>query len=660
MFKRRYGDRPPLASRQMVPLTQHSQGPQSVTYEVLGLDQGTPRQLQEQTSSIARRPVAAMAQGGTREAEAGSAETFLGVQHRHDEGRDAPMVDTSQLSLGHAPPMIQGIQLVSPNELPDRFRHVFPYPLFNAVQSKCFDPIYNTDDNMVISAPTSSGKTAILELAICRLVVSHVYGQFKIVYQAPTKSLCSERVRDWSKKFSHLNLACAELTGDTGFNEMRNIGNASIIVTTPEKWDSVTRKWKDHIKLLQLVKLFLIDEVHTLKDDVRGATLEAVVSRMKSIGTNVRFVALSATVPNSEDVAQWLGKNHTSGHLPAHREKFGEEFRPVKLQKHVHGYESSSNGFAFDAMLDKKLTSLIEKYTHKKPIMIFCISRKGCETAAKILAEWWGKSYARDRAWSPPTKPVVVENRQLREIVGSAVAFHHGGLDAHDREAIEKGYLAGQINVICCTSTLAVGVNLPCHLVVVKNTVSYGGSNGLREYSDLEIMQMLGRAGRPQFDDTAVAIIMTRKEKVDYYNKMVSGQETLESTLHLNLIEHLASEIGLGTVRDIYSAKKWLCGTFLSVRMKQNPSYYKFDTIAPSRDVDETLEQVCERDIVLLQDARLVTNELRMECTVYGEAMCRYMVKFDTMKLLLKLPRASKLSQIVSTLHALLKPPLSY
>lgn len=79
--------------------------------------------------------------------------------------------------------------------------------------------------------------------------------------------------------------------------------------------------------------------------------------------------------------------------------------------------------------------------------------------------------------------------------MNSGVAFHHAGLDGSDRQAIEKGFLEGDINVICCTSTLAVGVNLPCHLVIIKNTVCYQES-GLKEYADLEMMQMLGRAGR--------------------------------------------------------------------------------------------------------------------------------------------------------------------
>jgi ATP-dependent DNA helicase HFM1/MER3 len=542
--------------------------------------------------------------------------------------------------------MAHGIQLVSPHELPDRIRQVFPFQLFNAVQSKCFTPIYKTNDNIVVSSPTGSGKTALLELAICRAVEGHGSGQFKIVYQAPTKSLCSERMRDWQKKFSHLNLPCAELTGDTSQKEMAKVRGASIIVTTPEKWDSITRKWTDHHKLVQMVKLFLIDEVHILKDP-RGATLEAVVSRMKSMGADVRFVALSATVPNSHDIAVWLGRDHTNHQLPAHRETFGEGFRPVKLQKHVYGFDGGFNDFAFEKVLDGKLTNLIKKHTHKKPIMVFCFTRKSCESTAAILAEWWTRQRVVDRAWSAPGKRTVVGSKELQDLVGSGVAFHHAGLDLEDRRAIEDAFLKGDISVICCTSTLAVGVNLPCHLVVLKGTVGFQGG-APTEYSDLEVMQMLGRAGRPQFDDSAVALIMTKAESKERYEKMISGQDILESTLHLNLIEHLNSEIGLGTVNSLYKAKTWLGGTFLAVRMRQNPNHYKIAGITPDGDTDKRLEQVCERDIKLLQENELVTDGERISSTEYGQAMSRYMVQFETMKLLLGIPKHAKTEQIVS------------
>jgi ATP-dependent DNA helicase HFM1/MER3 len=205
----------------------------------------------------------------------------------------------------------------------------------------------------VLSSPTGSGKTAVMELAICRLLRSQAAGQYKIVYQGLTKSLCSERQRDWEKKFAPLGLKCTEFTGDSDYNQLSQVRDAGIIITTPEKWDSMTRKWKDHSKLMELVKLFLIDEVHMLRDE-RGATLEAVVSRMKSIGSDVRFIALSATVPNAEDVASWLGRSPTSSD-PAVLERFGQEFRPVRLEKHVVGVKSNAqNPFAFDKALDSR------------------------------------------------------------------------------------------------------------------------------------------------------------------------------------------------------------------------------------------------------------------------------------------------------------------
>ena len=162
-----------------------------------------------------------------------------------------------RLALSHAPPIVQGIRLVSPNELSDRFRSVFPFQLFNAVQSKCYSSIFDSNDNVVVSAPTGSGKTVILEMAICKLLLGFKTDQYKIIYMAPTKSLCSERQRDWQAKFASLDLQCAELTGDTDNAQLRHVQNSSIIITTPEKWDSMTRKWKDQARLMQLVKLFL-------------------------------------------------------------------------------------------------------------------------------------------------------------------------------------------------------------------------------------------------------------------------------------------------------------------------------------------------------------------------------------------------------------------
>ena len=114
------------------------------------------------------------------------------------------------------------------------------------------------------------------------------------------------------------------------------------------------------------------------------------------------------------------------------------------------------------------------------------------------------------------------------ECVLAGVSFHHGGMNQTDRAAVESGFLQGNINVICCTTTLAVGVNLPCHFVIIKGTMMFQDGESV-EMSDLEVMQMLGRAGRPQFDKSAVAVIMTRQQTRKRWEKLVSGEEVLES-----------------------------------------------------------------------------------------------------------------------------------
>jgi ATP-dependent DNA helicase HFM1/MER3 len=251
-----------------------------------------------------------------------------------------------------------GIAAQSTRVLPQKFHRIFPYPAFNSVQSKCFDSTYNSDDNFVLSSPTGSGKTVIMELAICRLINSSPSGEFKIVYQGLTKALCSERQRDWQEKFGPLGVKCSLFTGDSDAS-LPKVRDATIIVTTPEKWDSMTRSWRDHAKLMKMVKLFLIDEVHMLREE-RGATLEAIVSRMKPAGSGVRFIALSATIPNADDVASWLGRRPDRQSDPALLEYFGQEFRPVQLEKHVHGYKSmNSNPFAFDKLLDQKYETIL-------------------------------------------------------------------------------------------------------------------------------------------------------------------------------------------------------------------------------------------------------------------------------------------------------------
>jgi ATP-dependent DNA helicase HFM1/MER3 len=156
------------------------------------------------------------------------------------------------------------------------------------------------------------------------------------------------------------------------------------------------------------------------------------------------------------------------------------------------------------------------------------MTRSICVSTAKLLVGKWNSWSNAQKCWRAPTKKFRFKNEDLQETAQAGVAFHHAGLSSEDRTLIERMFLERELNIICCTSTLAIGVNLPTHLVVIKNTVTWK-DRGTKEYVDLEIMQMLGRAGRPQFDDSGVAVIMTKKEQKQHYEQMEAGKEILES-----------------------------------------------------------------------------------------------------------------------------------
>lgn len=549
------------------------------------------------------------------------------------------------IALQHAPPTVHNIKLIPVCVLPDQMQKVFAFENFNAVQSQCFQDAIQTDLNMVVAAPTASGKTTIFELAICRLLSVTSSLSYKVVYMAPTKALCSERRKDWENRFAALKVTCGALTGDTDQAQLASVKESDIIITTPEKWDSMTRRWHDHKKLMEMVRLFLIDEVHMLKE-TRGAVLEAVVSRMKSIGTSVRFVALSATIPNPEDIALWLSNNDSNGLSPAKLHRFGEEFRPVKLERHVYGYPQKGNDFMFEVLLNHKLLDIISKHAQGKPTVIFSGTRKGCSSAAKILTSALSANSA-NWPWRPPGKEYDFKNAELALYVRKGVAFHHAGLDPSDRSLVESLFSRGEVPVVCCTSTLAVGVNFPARLVILKNTVGWA-EGGTREYIDLEIMQMIGRAGRPQFDDVGVAVIMTAQEKKQRYENMVSGMEKIESSLHLNIVEHLNAEISLGTITNLVSAIKWLKSTYFFVRISKNPAFYKMDGIKSGMNVEESLEKLCHRDLGLLETAKLIEFKNKsLFCTESGQAMAKYYLKFQTMQMIIATPSKGSVETVV-------------
>ncbi|KAL0883307.1 hypothetical protein ABMA27_016718 [Loxostege sticticalis] len=422
-----------------------------------------------------------------------------------------PLIRNNDVNKRTRPPKGTGQynEFRSVEEIDTKYRDVFAYPFFNLVQSRVIDDALYSDKSLVVCAPTGSGKTVVFEMAIVQLLMEmeeeNSTEDFKIIYMAPVKALCTERLTEWYSKFTGLGLLCIEVTGDTDV-DFTQLQAYKIIITTPEKWDMLTRRWKDHRGLVEMIKLFLIDEVHILNDESRGPVLEAVVSRMKTIQSaaqlahrieklqkqyqnsfedgheviprtavdsapTIRFVAVSATVSNPEDVAAWLKTDDK----PAVYYKFGDECRPVKLRRVVEGYPcpDGTSIFKFDIILNYKLWPIIQKYHDGKPTLIFCNTRKSVLLTAETLSREITITFSPEQKVKLTALASTIKNKKLQSLVLAGVGCHHAGMLYEERTYIEYAFRNGDLPILVTTTTLAMGVNLPAHLVIIKNTQQY-------------------------------------------------------------------------------------------------------------------------------------------------------------------------------------------
>ncbi|OBA25228.1 P-loop containing nucleoside triphosphate hydrolase protein, partial [Hanseniaspora valbyensis NRRL Y-1626] len=491
----------------------------------------------------------------------------------------------------------------------DSFANVFGFKEFNKMQSESFHTLYESDYNVVVSAPTSSGKTVLFELAIIKCILKHnkFLKNLKMVYLAPTKALCSEKFDKWQRQFKQLKVGL--LTSDTSNYEVDSFESLNLVLCTPEKLDLLTRKWNNYKKTFFL-----------------GGILEAVLTRLKKLNKKTRMIVVSATIPNINDLQEWLSNKTNNTKVL----QFDSSYRPIKIDTKIESISlENKNDFQAEKLYINKVPELIKKYSKTKSTLVFCATRASTQQTAKCIIEKFNlKCEINDISF--------IEDSNLRDCCRQGVGYHHAGLSMNDRKIVEKLFKNGGIEVLCSTSTLAVGVNINCFLVIIKGT-SYWSSEGSKEYSDLEMLQMIGRAGRPGEHDSGVAIILTSNAKAGIYEKLVSGVSTIESTIHLQFLEHICSEIEIGSIEDIDSCVEWIRSTFYYVRVKKNPQHYNLSE-SKLNLLENDLQKISKNLIKTLIDNKLIQlsdDKTRLFCTEYGKSMCRNYISFKTIKYLL-------------------------
>ena len=494
-------------------------------------------------------------------------------------------------------------RLMPTSELPDWARPGFGNSKsLNRIQTKCFPTAFNDDGNMLICAPTGSGKTNVAMLTMLREIGKHrnpetgeiALDDFKIIYIAPLKALVAEQVGNFGKRLEPYGIKVAELTGDRQLTKQQ-ISETQIIVTTPEKYDVITRKATD-TSYINLVKLICIDEVHLLHDE-RGPVIESIVSRTlrrgEQTGDNVRIVALSATLPNYRDVASFLRVDPDKGLF-----HFDGTFRPCPLKQEFIGVTDKKAIKQLKIMNDVCYSKVLEQVgENRQQMLIFVHSRKETAKTAKYIRdkaleeESIGKILRSDAASREILKEESesVQNADLKDVMPYGFGIHHAGMSRADRSTVEDLFADGSIQVLVCTATLAWGVNLPAHTVIIKGTQVYSPEKGSWvELSPQDVLQMLGRAGRPQYDTYGEGIIITTQAEIQYYLSLLNQQLPIESQLIGKLADNLNAEIVLGNVRSRDEAVDWLGYTYLFVRMLRSPALYR---VGPEYENDTVLEQ---------------------------------------------------------------------
>ncbi|MDP6869234.1 MAG: DEAD/DEAH box helicase [Candidatus Poseidoniaceae archaeon] len=449
--------------------------------------------------------------------------------------------------------------------------------------------------NTMVCIPTASGKSLVAFLGIARKLLIDEIGS-RAIYIVPLKALASEKRDELTELGDAIGLKVGLGIGDSP-GESRRIDDCDILVCTSEKLDSLMRSKPD---LISKVSIIVADEFHLLNDSHRGPTMEINLTRLRHLRPDAQIITLSATVGNSQDLADWLDSDLILS-----------EWRPVSLEystlaelnlepRAIQKNELTSDSSLLNPprTLDGPKSHaawavLQDSYSEKGQVLIFVSTRRSAQSEATKLGKRMFKLLSKaspeeiDKLNQLSDNLSRVSNSSmgdsLCQAIKGGVAFHHAGLQYQQRKIIEQAFKDGLIHCLCATPTLASGVNLPARRVLVRDLKRF--DDGMSRYlSVMEVRQMLGRAGRPRYDTKGEAWLYCKgSDRLDLADQIseryIHGPiEDINSKLASEpaMRFHLLSSIATGGLITRSSIGDFFDSTFLG---KTQTSSYLQETI---------------------------------------------------------------------------------
>ena len=454
------------------------------------------------------------------------------------------------------------------------------------------DCMFNTEvmkgRNLVYSVPTGSGKTLVAELAILKTcTLKHKIALITV----PFVSMVLEKETFFQKLVTSYNktqpsknkLKIQAFYGENGATKnLRSILKCRIIVCTYEKALLIVNALIS-AGLSDAVNLCVVDEFHNLGSQFNGSVLEGLICKLRfSTQNKTQFICLSATIRNVRVLANWL-----------QAELFVSDYRPIPLKqyavsrgvivkigselqdtadkderRHITS-DSAAVTWTEGKYEDESVFALSKQAIHSnKQILIFCSTKMACMQTCAFLASRMPTPQANDlhRRQNLIAQLKCLEEGSVNTLppydtaLLCGVAFHHAGLNSAERCMLEDAYKSGILNILTCTSTLAAGVNLPAHVVVIR-----GMRVGKEQLSTGQYLQMVGRAGRPGYGNSAESYLIIRRNELSAAVQMAKAPlpDVCSALTGKPLVHLIMDTFALGIVCDIPSSLAFIKSTFL-------------------------------------------------------------------------------------------------